>query len=215
MSNEKGAQYIAPLRRSILVLSLFFTILLMVAWLGGRAMGRIDDPRALHFALCDGRPCALDMLPGTTSWADAAQLLSRYPIDGFDDKHVYTSLSGVSIESYISIDAMSVGRIYLSFPREMPLSAGWVIQRFGVPCGVSLYGSGDLMTLRYPLLLANVRVVDGAFSMDAPVTTIHLSDPHFDFERQPDPCIDNITTRQMLNTHWQGFTPLSVYWRRG
>lgn len=188
--------------------------LLALAWALGRVLGRADDPRALHFDACAGDPCILGMVPGETGWGDAAAILGQYPIDGFDDKRVYTALPGVSVETYLSVNAITVGRVYLSFPSQAPLSAAWVIQRYGAPCGVSLYGSSETVTLRYPLLLANVKVQDGRLDLDAPVTVIHFSDPDFYFESQPDPCIDNITTRQMLNTHWRGFAPLSVYWER-
>ncbi len=209
------AGYILRLQRAMILTLCLSSLAIALVSLAGRALGRADDPRALHFDLCAQRPCVLGMTPGSTTWGEAAALLARFPIDAFDDKRVYTLLPGVSVETYISVNAQTVGRVYLSFPSQAPLSAGWVIQRYGTPCGVSIYTSGDLVTLRYPLLLANVRIGDGQLTMDAPVSAIRFSDPAFDFESQPDPCVDNITSRQMLNTHWQGFTPVALYWERG
>lgn len=218
-----GAQYVAPLhtqrdpplQRLTLMVFAFSTIVLVLAALAGRALGRADDLRALHFDLCAERPCVLGMVPGATAWTDAAAMLARYPIDALDDKRVYTPLPGVSVETYISVNTLTVGRVYLSFPHHAPFSAAWIIQRYGAPCGVSIYGNGDLMTLRYPLLLANIHVGEGHLTMDAPVTAIRFSDPEFHFESQPDPCVDNITSRQMRNTHWQGFAPIALYWQGG
>lgn len=206
--------HVLPLQRLITLLMCLSCLGIALAWAVGRVMGRADDPRALHFDACAGSPCLLGIVPGATEWGDAAARLAQYTPRESGDKRIIVPLPGAEIETYISVNSHTVGRIYFSFRRDTPISAAWIIQRYGVPCGVSIYTNGDLLTLRYPLLLANVRVGSGMMAMDAPVTAIRFADPHFEFESQPDPCTDNITSRQMLNTRWQGFAPIALYWRR-
>jgi hypothetical protein len=201
--------------RAALTIFCLAALAILLAQVSGAALGRADDTRALHFEDCNAQPCLLGIIPGATEWADASAALARYAPEEATDKRIIVRMPGAQIETYVSVNRHTVGRMYFNFRRDAPLSAAWVIQRYGAPCGVSIYVNGEMMTLRYPLLLANVRVMGGRFDLDAPVMAIHLSDPDFDFESQPDPCVDNITSRQMLNTRWQGFAPLSIYWRRG
>lgn len=195
--------------RAVSVAALLSLALCAAAVVIGRTGNTAADARVDHMRMCGDQPCLMGVAPGVTEWSAVAVQLATLRSAQTDSKRVTFTLDtdeGGLVETYVSVNGRTVGRIYLSILNAPALSAGWIIQRYGVPCGVSLYYGAGMLTLRYPQLLANVQLVDGHFDLYSPVSTVRYFDPDFVFESQPDPCVDNITSRQTINTHWLGFT---------
>jgi hypothetical protein len=76
-----------------------------------------------------------------------------------------------------------------------------------------VYFAARQVTLRYPLLLANVSIPHLRLETNSPVTSVQFTDPHFYLRTQPNACIDNITDRRMMNVVWRGFAPIWHYQR--
>jgi hypothetical protein len=198
------------IRLSITVL-LNFALLVAVSIAAGRLWGAEQDSRVAMLHVCDGVPCIMGVMPGVTRWQDVETRLESGRGGDLDARIISLRLQpNALLELYPSVNQTEVGRIYLLL-LDQPVSAGWIIQRFGVPCGVSLYHAAGQATLRYPALLANVQMYDARLRLNSPVTSIRFADPHFVFQAQPDPCVDNITSRQMMNSAWMGFTTVRFY----
>lgn len=170
-----------------------------------------------EFGHCDGRPCLVNMSPGVTSWMDAHAAFRRLPNAEISGKRIVIPFfPGVKVEFYPSLDEITVGRAYIILAKDRPLPAGWVILRYGPPCGVSIYfRTGPLMTLRYPFLLANIDLSDKAFTPHAPLTSLQFKDPAFESRIQPDLCVDNVSSDSTINRRWQGFITPEKYLAQG
>ncbi|MCC6615428.1 MAG: hypothetical protein IT320_18285 [Anaerolineae bacterium] len=197
--------------RFVITLLLVTVVVSGAALAAGRAFRQPDDHRALLLAWCETAPCIMDIVPGETGWAQTTGQISRLPDSQLYPKQIVTRFESVALEFYPSINQGAVGRIFLHFAQDHQFDAGWVIQRFGEPCGVSLYPTLNQATLRYRFLLANVQVEQERLQPRSAVLQIVLTDPHFQSDSQPDPCVDNITSRQMLNSLWQGFSTIGYY----
>lgn len=191
--------------------------LCVVAAFAGRASAASGIVGALQLepmAACAGAPCLLGVSPGRTAWADAQVALAGPEVEA-DEKSIAVPLparNGVTF--YRSIDKISVGRVSLNVQRpEYTLTAGWIIERYGLPCGVSIYWRVGMLTLRYPKLMANVSIKN-RLSLESPVRSVFYHDPAFDGGRELDPCRDNVTDTGMMHRFWRGFASLSAYWRR-
>jgi hypothetical protein len=164
-----------------------------------------EDARAAALARCDDRPCVLGLVPGASRWEDVRQLLEES-----DARTLYRRVEPpAELGFFPSVDKVSLGQVSINL--QQPMQAGWVIQRFGAPCGVSIYWEMNIVTLRYPALLANISMIGNGLHLTDPVTSIHLSDPHFHMERQPDLCIDSLSPHAVHNTVWMGFAPYRRY----
>jgi len=198
-------------------LVLGFAALCVMAAFAGRASAAPGIVGALQLepiAACDGAPCLLGVSPGRTAWADAQISLAGPEVEA-DEKSIAVPLparNGVTF--YRSIDKVSVGRVSLNLQRpEYTLTAGWIIERYGLPCGVSIYWRVGMLTLRYPKLMANISVKN-RLSLESPVRSVFYHDPAFDGGRELDPCRDNVTDTGMMHRLWRGFASLPAYWRR-
>lgn len=192
-------------------------VLCAAAIVYGRVYAAPDDARVDGFRRCDGIPCLMGVTPGVTRWDEAHMLLASAQVINLSDKRIMFAIDGESsAEIYPSVDGVNVGRMYVHFSQEKPLAAGWLVQRYGTPCGVSIYYNfrQRSITLRYPFMLANILMTDDHLDSRAPVTNIQFADPAFKSETQPNPCIDNITSGGTANRSWQGFTTLREYLRR-
>jgi hypothetical protein len=153
----------------------------------------------------------MNIRPGATSWTEVSRLLEAWPQGELAAKEIRLPLEGQAQAAlYVSVDHTHVGRIYVSFPKEKPFSVGWLVERYGAPCGVSIYARTGLLTLRYPNLLANVWLREQRLDTFTPVMSIQFIDPQFHFRTQPDLCIDNITDGA-VNRPWRGFTSIRHY----
>jgi hypothetical protein len=201
-----------PILRAAAICTTALGLCAVLALLAGRALGMPGDARVQQMQVCAGQPCLMGIAPGVTTWEAAQARLHEQVQAQAEARRLTFDIASTRVETYVSVNRRTVGRIYL-LPQGQPLSAGWIIQRYGVPCGVSIYYGADIVTLRYPQLLANIRAAGGTFDPDSPVTAVRYSDPHFLFDSQPNPCIDNITSRQTINTGWHGFVPFTRYLR--
>jgi hypothetical protein len=107
---------------------------------------------------------------------------------------------------------MNVGRVLITPGASITL--GWIIQRYGTPCGVSVYRQlgvvKRLVTVRYPGMLVNLRAEDAVLRPRTPVQNIDLYDPAHKSTVQPNLCIDNVTDGAR-NYEWRGFVSLRYH----
>jgi hypothetical protein len=190
-------------RLTLALVTLLTGGLLVARWAGEQ--GSPADSRVGVLALCGGRPCILGLVPGETRWDTTEAALQ---VGSARTIYRKTEPAG-EFGFFPSVDSVSLGRVSITL--DEPMQAGWIIQRFGPPCGVSLYWEMQIVTLRYPALLANVQMIGDGLHLDDPVTSIHFSDPHFIMERQPDLCMDNVSPHAVFNTVWRGFAPFRRY----
>lgn len=176
----------------------------------GRAIPHAADTRADLITLCDERPCFLGLTPGRSAWEEVRTVLTGIPNDHVTDRQAAFSIApGEEVQLFRSVDKVALGRIQLLLGQ--PLEAGWLFARYGAPCGVSIYARDRLITLRYPSLLANVRLNEsGRIDSHMTVLSVQFHDPAFKMAMQPDLCIDNITDGAR-NHLWRGFAPLWYY----
>jgi hypothetical protein len=166
----------------------------------------------LPFDLCNGIPCVMGVSPGVTMWLYAQQRLSTMPDSQVLPKEIVLFVKHTATAViYPSINRKAVGRIYINFSTDRAPLVGWIVQRYGFPCGVSVYFDSHLLTLRYPALLVNVRLTHEWLSTATPISSIHFADPNFRSATQPDLCVDNVTSGGMINRPWYGFSSLRFY----
>jgi hypothetical protein len=184
-----------------------FALLCLGAGLLGQSL-LPDDARAASLQTCDGMACALGITPGGTSWETAYRTFSG--TDGqLSAKSIIVRMRPrAEAALYLSVNHVHVGRISLSFME--PLDLGWVLARYGTPCGVSIYRGAGMLTLRYPFLLANVNLKGERLDSRLPVSSIQYKDPAFEMAIQPNMCVDPVTDLA-VNTDWHGFAPLWHY----
>jgi hypothetical protein len=154
----------------------------------------------------------MDILPGVTDWSEARQRLSKFPGSQISDGQIVLRVyHSTEAEIYPSVNRAAVGRIYVIFSNDEALSTGWILARYGIPCGVSIYFNTGTFTVRYPTLLVNARLSGGGLTVRAPVLSLLFADPSFRSSTQPDLCVDNVTTGSMINRAWHGFSSAQFY----
>lgn len=182
---------------------LFFLLSIASALTVGHVFADSADMRLLGLGRCDDRPCVGGMVPGETSWHTAQRV---DPDAVTEERTIYISYGSVAvIEYYRSVDEISIGRTYVNINPAHTLAAGWIITHFGDPCGVTYYDRARILTLRYPNMLANIRVTERGRYMHMPVTQLQFGDPAFVSELQPNWCVDNITGSGAVNLKWESF----------
>jgi hypothetical protein len=199
-----------------MMIRLSVALCLLWALLSAGIVGMSRNAGAVGLEVCGGVPCyqagEISIVPGLTPWSDAHLLLPK--VNGSYEKRIV--LHGVAqseISLYPSINGFTVGRIYIDLPAGSYLPAGLIVARYGAPCGLSFYYDQKLLTLRYPFLLVNVQSTGKRLDLAMPVSNVQYSDPAYHSKEQPDLCIDNITTWNMSNQRWQGFTAIARYVR--
>lgn len=192
-------------------LAALFALLSLGAGLLGQTL-LPDDTRAASLQTCDGAACALGITPGSTLWETAYKRFTS--ADGkLSAKSIIVPMRPrAEAALYVSVNRVHVGRISLAFIE--PLEMGWVLARYGAPCGVSIYQNAQMLTLRYPFLLANVKLNGERLDSRLPVTSIQYQDPAFEMAIQPNICVDPVTDLA-VNTAWRGFAPLWRYLLNG
>jgi hypothetical protein len=159
---------------------------------------------------CDGVPCVYGVMAGRTSWQAAQVSFAQLENTVLEEQAIALRAAEVGhIDLFISVDKVNVGRISVR-PEEV-ITAGWLIQHYGVPCGITIYRFSDIITLRYPTLLANIRMTGAPFAATIPVELLQILDPAFKPKYQPDMCIDNITDGAR-NFRWGGFSSARFYY---
>jgi len=196
-------------RMGLLALMPLLALCLLAMW-SGRVFAAPADARIAKMDYCEGSPCLMGVVPGTTLWTTARVDLSHLAGSSLSPKQIIIAIDAdTEVQVFPSVNGVTVGRIYMNLDR--PLDAGWIVQRYGKPCGVSIYFGGQMVTLRYPFLLANIELTGERLESDMPVTFIQYADPDFRLKKQPDLCVDTVTSRQMLNAPWRGFTTIRTY----
>ncbi|PJF28035.1 MAG: hypothetical protein CUN53_01800 [Phototrophicales bacterium] len=201
--------------RAALCLIPIWAALIVLACLGGGVMPMPEF--FAHYApgRCGAAWCLLGVIPGRTTWSEAQYILAAQRDGQISERQIIIILGrGGEIGFYPGLDGGLVGRILVHYPPERGLPVGWIIQRYGAPCGVSFYwrARANILTLRYPRAMVNLKLQSTAFNPMSPVETIQLDDPAFSPSYQTDRCVDNISDG-VNNTAWQGFVRLSRYER--
>ncbi|GAB4556430.1 MAG: hypothetical protein OHK0023_28760 [Anaerolineae bacterium] len=175
---------------------------------------------------CDG-VCFAGVTAGKTNWLEARKNLASQVRDDSYTQEVVISvdllphhLDETLLYFFRSVDKVSVGRMNAVFRvEESALTAGWLVARYGIPCGVSLYlqdasnyrMTQPRMTLRYPQLVANLTLPHSHLEINSPLISIHVYDPAFvNTDKRLEPCRDNITDG-VRNRYWHGFGSVARY----
>jgi hypothetical protein len=196
-------------RMGMLVCVPLLALCILAMWFG-RTFAEPTDARVADMDYCEGSPCLLGVIPGITLWTTAQIDLSGLPDGSVSARRIIIPVDeNTEVQLFPSVNGITVGRIYINLDR--PLDAGWLVQRFGKPCGVSIYFEAHMVTLRYPFMLANIELEDERLQTDMPVSFIQFADPDFRLKKQPDLCVDTVTTRQVLNAPWGGFRSIRQY----
>lgn len=169
------------------------------------------DFRSTLLGSCDGSPCVIDLVPGSSPWTKIQPALQGFQGDFLDRQISITWPLSTEVSFYRSVDKLSLGRIQINY--RIPFSVGWLIIRYGKPCGITIYHSVGMITIRYPFLLANVNFQTNVFNPNMAITTIQYNDPHYISKAQPNICVDNITDGAR-NRSWRGFAPIWFYLRQ-
>ncbi|MDX2161011.1 MAG: hypothetical protein SF162_06765 [bacterium] len=180
--------------------SLFAGALIVMG--GARAAMPPDTVARAGFSQCSA-PCLLTILPGETVWTAVA--------DGGDDATFTLPPSG-TISLYRSADGVKVGRMFAFLPPG--IAFGWVTTYFGEPCGVSLYPRAELVTVRYPTVLANLSVESRQFTSFSPVISLQFIDPAGAGDVLREHCADHVTGYGVFNSQWHGISRLRDLLRR-
>lgn len=189
-------------------------------------LGRADQ-RALHleragFAMCSGKPCYKNIVPGETRWSDIDSLLQN----GQPSLVALTtdrrrSLPGV-VEIYRGTSDFEPDRVGVVIAQvNVPL---WeILQTFGKPCSVRLSSRNGETFSRYRFLYPFVEIYGNPLEGEVRALT----------ELDPTLRVDTILMRAKMNAResdqgschpttddwfelygsWQGFAPLETYRR--
>lgn len=165
-----------------------------------------SDPRINDLQECENDPCVMGVIPGITPWAHTREQLVRGTIE---PKRIFVALKPEGEAAfYLSVNKTTVGSIYVRLIDPLPL--GWILMRYGYPCGVSIYPQTDQITLRYPLVLANVQLQNSRIRPQTAVISLQYADPALQSTTQPNICVDNLTAGAR-NRLWKGFAPAWSY----
>jgi hypothetical protein len=181
-------------------------VLFLALCLGTIALGHLNvDDRAAIFQVCNRNPCFLGIEPGVTAWDEVADKLSQ--LEGETKTYPGRARRWLATGEIIvidqSADEQSAGRVYVSFSDEAAFPVGWIIERYGAPCGVSYYRE-RMLVLRYPTFAVNTLPLDLRFGPYAAVSNIQFNDPSFHPDFGFDPCRDN-GSLGVSNQPWRGF----------
>jgi hypothetical protein len=188
------------LGRLITILVSTFIAFIVAAQVFERSRAEIDTLQALGFEDCNGKPCLLGILPGTTSLQEAKTILARQDNIALRDKHYTISFENNDIELRLfSTDYLtfqSGGSALYPIEIEMrnshvPLRA--VIEKYGSPCGVAIYPvqcntyntcSGlEWMTIYYESMIISIDLDPQrglqltTLNPDVPIERIELVNP--------------------------------------
>lgn len=199
--------------RAALLLIPICAALIVLAQIGGGMLPMPEFFARYAPDRCGAAWCLLGVIPGRTTWSEAQYILAAQRGGQVSERQIIIVLGrGGEIGFYPALDGGSVGRILVHYPPDRGLPVGWIIQRYGAPCGVSFYwrSRANILTLRYPRGMVNLRLQTTAFNPMSLVETIQLDDPAFAPSYQTDRCVDNISDG-VNNTVWRGFVNVSRY----
>lgn len=199
--------------RLLLVMALGLSSMLLLgvsaALVWGQSHAVPEDPRAAGLDHCEGIPCLLGIIPGTTAWPQSSETYAALRFTDFTPKRLVVELApGATAEMYRSINPAAIGPIYLRL--KQPLAVGWLLARYGQPCGITFYPRQGLMTIRYPFLLANALLQGDRLHLRLPIVSITYADPAMPSGIQTNLCVDNVTDGAR-NRQWRGVAPVWAY----
>ena len=170
---------------------------------------------ALGYAVCDGIPCFLGIVPGLTPWQNAKEQLAAFFASNVDDSTITlkwfttTEVGGYIITSHrayaddVEVSALTVMSLSRasSFPTVQEL-----MLYYGTPCNVSIeetLGYITLIRLNYPHLTVDLPRVTDRLTLDRRPETINFTSAGFD------QCTDNADVQP-----WRGLTYYQHYLRQ-
>ncbi len=176
---------------------LFVSILILISVLcfgcilsifAGRTDTHPDNLQLIGFDLCGGQPCFKGIIPGVTTWEQAKPNIGSIANHDF----LVDSTSGASqgnVGVYIASDARTVGLVQQTVYNIRLLD---VIQKYGVPCSVSMSGDTTYTyaIIMYPRMEIFVSIKSERLEPLSSVTLISMGD-------KPLPCSEPIS--------WKGF----------
>ncbi len=188
----------------------------LVAVIGvGRGAPLPPSIQALGFDLCGDVACFMGMQPGLTPWTDAQTVMAKLQDSNVWHRRMFVKSSvGSEAVLYPSFNGDSIGRVYITPARGSPIPAGWIVERYGPPCSVSIFYETGIVILRYPFMLANLRIARSHLDSYSPVIQLQLTDPSFFSKAEPNPCTEKVTGWKVETRTWQGFASMRSYLER-
>jgi hypothetical protein len=183
-------------------------ILLNCLAIGYGRMQRLPNAAsAIGLSLCGDSPCYKHLVPGRTRWAAA---LAQYK-DTFDDPtYPYHPVMSPSL------DGKRLATIAIALDPAANVTAGDIVQLYGVPCRVDIFTSGTSMMLTYPSLEVQLNLTRRYFNPDTPVYRVFLYGSGDDaFDTQANPCsldvLNSIQAATSVRRSWRGYTSIHHY----
>ncbi|MCC7450864.1 MAG: hypothetical protein IT324_25845 [Anaerolineae bacterium] len=191
----------------LLVITLLLSYLAVVY---GRVHTWLDAALEVGLGWCEGTPCYQNLVPGQTSWSK--ELIARNMLQTQPDAAYRPVL-------FPSFDREMLETIFLPLPADTSLTAGDIVQLYGIPCHVDIdfYGKSAQFTLAYPRLRAQLDTEVERLHTDTRVHYLFLSSPtSYSPGLTSDPCAPHVISSTVARTPtvrrpWHGFTTLYYY----
>jgi hypothetical protein len=185
------------------------TILLNCLAIGyGRLEPLPNGASAIGLGLCDDRPCLKSLIPGRTPWTAELAHLDTLPADPF---------YSYQLSLFPSLDRKWLATLGIRLSSSTTVTVGDIVQLYGVPCRVDMFDFGRSMILSYPLLDAQINLMQDRLAPDTPVYYVSLRGSADElFHAQFNPCsLELSNTFEIANIlrrlPWRGFTSINRY----
>lgn len=172
-----------------------------------RSRPNLNEP--LEFALCEGSPCFLEIVPGQTNRAYAESALNQF-----------TTRVGAEDASFSIIpseDGQLVNAIYIEPAIEENISLTTILSVYGTPACIEIYRPTGRIILHYPAMHVHAQTqFDGNhLSPHTSVRSVVLGNPN-PYATQIEPCkrpdLDAPgQERATTILHWSGFSTMRGY----
>ena len=219
----------------------------LIFWLHVPDNRQVDPLARIGLDLCNGSPCFIGITPGQTTWSEVTRILAMRTDAVLDSQHLYM-IKNDSFDARIYFDSGGPVDIYAPQPisaapnivsivlKRITITLQMIIQKFGLPCGVSLFRQqcntyiaaipGNTacqqyvsMLINYPKMRLSVELrSSGALppkiteiTPDMPINQIELFDPT-GLQVDSKTCIVSFTDQiGSNNVPWLGFDSIRNY----
>jgi hypothetical protein len=164
---------------------------------------------AIGLTWCKHIPCYQAFVPGQTRWTPQLAEFSR-------QLQAHPDLYHLSLRP--SLDGNILDTLVISLPISAHMTAGDIVQLYGVPCRVHILGywNWTSLILAYPHLEAVVPLAQQSITPDTPVAQVVLygsgSDPLL---LKSNPCelagLNTLQRATIVHRPWLGFTSIQHY----
>jgi len=201
----------------------------LIFWLHVPDNRQVDPLARIGLDLCNGSPCFIGITPGQTTWSEVTRILAMRT-DAVSNPQQLYMIKNDYFDAEIGPNNISI------FLKHITITLQMIIQKFGLPCGVSLFRQqcntyiaaipGNTacqqyvsMLINYPKMRLSVELrSSGALppkiteiTPDMPVNQIELFDPT-GLQVDSKTCIVSFTDQiGSNNVPWLGFDSIRNY----